>query len=103
MFHPYIISILEGEDESEDEKKEGLTGILADCLDNQVKMRFSVNAREFTCIELQSSYIQVLLQMAENVVPSTIWLEDRSTKVQESMETLQPKERGWYPVSDECL
>merc|ERR1712029_628582 len=35
VFHPYIISILEGEDESEDEKKEGLTGILADCLDNQ--------------------------------------------------------------------
>merc|ERR1712198_720008 len=35
VFHPYIISILEGEDESEDEKKEGLMGILADCLDNQ--------------------------------------------------------------------
>ena len=43
MFHPYIISILEGEDESEDEKKEGLTGILADCLDNQVKMRVPAN------------------------------------------------------------
>merc|ERR1711915_797465 len=35
VFQPYIISILEGEDETEEEKKEGLTGILADCLDNQ--------------------------------------------------------------------
>ena len=35
VFLPYIVSILESEDETEEEKREGLTGILADCLDNE--------------------------------------------------------------------
>ena len=35
VFLPYIISILEGEEESDEEKREGLTGILSDCLDNE--------------------------------------------------------------------
>ena len=35
VFQPYIISILEGEEESEEEKREGITGLLADALDNE--------------------------------------------------------------------
>ena len=35
VFLPYIISILEGGDETEEEKKDGITGLLADVLDNE--------------------------------------------------------------------
>ena len=43
VFLPYIVSILEGEDETEEEKKEGLTGILADCLDNEEAIEAVLN------------------------------------------------------------
>ena len=35
VFLPYIISILEGGDETEEDKKDGITGLLADVLDNE--------------------------------------------------------------------
>jgi len=35
VFLPYILSILEGEDETEEEKCEGLTGLLSDVLDSE--------------------------------------------------------------------
>ena len=43
VFLPYIVSILESEDETEEEKKEGLTGILADCLDNEEAIEAVLN------------------------------------------------------------
>ena len=43
VFLPYIVSILESEDETEEEKKEGLTGILADCLDNDEAIEAVLN------------------------------------------------------------
>ena len=39
--------------------------------------------------------------MAEELVQSTIWVEDRSFKVQEPLEALQFEERGWNPVPNE--
>jgi len=35
VFGPYIVSILEGEDETSEEKKEGIEGILSDVLDDE--------------------------------------------------------------------
>ena len=43
VFLPYIVSILESEDETEEEKREGLTGILADCLDNEEAIEAVLN------------------------------------------------------------
>ena len=43
VFLPYIVSILETEDETEEEKREGLTGILADCLDNEEAIEAALN------------------------------------------------------------
>jgi len=39
VFGPYIVSILEGEDESQEEKEEGLVGILSDVLDTEEKIQ----------------------------------------------------------------
>ena len=35
VFLPYILGILEGDEESEEEKAEGITGLLADVLDDE--------------------------------------------------------------------
>jgi len=35
VFGPYIVSILEGEDETAEEKEEGIEGILSDVLDDE--------------------------------------------------------------------
>jgi len=43
VFLPYIISILEGEEESEEEKNEGLTGLLSDILDNEAAIEKTLN------------------------------------------------------------
>ena len=43
VFLPYIVSILESEDETEEEKREGLTGILADCLDSEEAIEAVLN------------------------------------------------------------
>ena len=43
VFGPYIISILEGDEETEEEKREGLTGILSDCLDNEDDIEKALN------------------------------------------------------------
>ena len=43
VFLPYILSILEGEEESDEEKREGLTGILADCLDTEEAIESALN------------------------------------------------------------
>ena len=43
VFLPYIVSILESEDETEEEKREGLTGILADCLDSEEEIEAVLN------------------------------------------------------------
>merc|ERR1712181_4225 len=39
VFGPYIISILEGEDETAEEKEEGIEGILSDVLDDEVAIK----------------------------------------------------------------
>jgi len=43
VFLPYIVSILEGEDESQEEKNEGLTGLLSDILDNEAAIEKALN------------------------------------------------------------
>eukprot|EP00092_Neocalanus_flemingeri_P021758 GFUD01023604.1.p1 GENE.GFUD01023604.1~~GFUD01023604.1.p1 ORF type:complete len:209 (-),score=74.31 GFUD01023604.1:90-716(-) len=43
VFLPYIISILEGEDESEEEKNEGLTGLLSDILNDEAAIEKTLN------------------------------------------------------------
>ena len=43
VFLPYIISILEGEDESQEEKNEGITGLLSDILDSEAAIEKTLN------------------------------------------------------------
>merc|ERR1712142_1137620 len=43
VFVLYIVSILEGEDESQEEKNEGLTGLLSDILDNEAAIEKALN------------------------------------------------------------
>ena len=43
VFLPYILGILEGVDESEEEKSEGITGLLADVLDDEAAIEKTLN------------------------------------------------------------
>jgi len=43
VFLPYILSILEGEDESQEEKNEGITGLLSDILDDEAVIEKTLN------------------------------------------------------------
>ena len=43
VFLPYIISILEGEDETQEEKNEGITGLLSDILDSEAAIEKTLN------------------------------------------------------------
>jgi len=43
VFLPYIVGILEGVDESEDEKSEGITALLADVLDDEAAIEKTLN------------------------------------------------------------
>eukprot|EP00090_Calanus_glacialis_P040400 TRINITY_DN7042_c0_g1_i1.p1 TRINITY_DN7042_c0_g1~~TRINITY_DN7042_c0_g1_i1.p1 ORF type:complete len:208 (-),score=92.08 TRINITY_DN7042_c0_g1_i1:66-689(-) len=54
VFLPYIISILEGEDESQEEKNEGITGLLSDILDSEAAIEKTLNeilSRWKDCVE----------------------------------------------------
>merc|ERR1712083_813895 len=43
VFGPYIVSILEGEDESAEEKEEGIEGILSDVLDDEAVIKATLD------------------------------------------------------------
>ena len=43
VFLPYIVDILDGEEESEDEKREGIVGLLADVLEDEAAIEKTLN------------------------------------------------------------
>ena len=43
VFLPYIVGILEGDEETEEEKKEGIVGLLSDVLDDEAAIEETLN------------------------------------------------------------
>jgi len=93
VFLPYIVSILQGEDESPEEKEEGLVGLLSDVLEDEEKIKETLAQILEQWNKENASVIENELKKASEDMAKLDLVEQMNQITQEKIATYTPKKQ----------